>query len=153
MRFVGIDDRYSVKFDDRYRHRELEQPALSKSTPCTPSAPGTANGSGIAASRDAGQAKDSVAVALQSDPDQPGAIPRVVATGRGEFAEIILDIAFRSGVKVRRDVDLAEILATVDLDSEIPVEAIIAVAEILRYVYAANQTGPREPEGSASPVL
>ena len=77
----------------------------------------------------------------------------VVATGRGEFAEIILDIAFRNGVKVRRDADLAEILATMDLDSEIPVEAIIAVAEILRYIYAANQTGPWEPDGSASPIL
>ena len=84
------------------------------------------------------EAKNAVAVALKSQPDNQHAIPRVVATGRGEFAETILDIAFRSGVKVRQDADLAEILAAVDLDSEIPVEAFIAVAEILRYVYAAN---------------
>ena len=35
-------------------------------------------------------------------------------------------------------------LAAVDLDEEIPVEAFIAVAEILRYVYAANGTQPPE---------
>jgi len=118
-----------------------------------PPAPGTAEGSGIAPSLDPERAKDSVAVALQSDPDNPDAIPRVVATGRGEFAEIILDIAFSNGIKVRRDADLAEILAAVDLDSEIPVEAIIAVAEILRYVYKANQSGPQIRDGSESPIL
>jgi len=40
---------------------------------------------------------------------------------------------------------LAEMLAAVDIDSEIPVEAFLAVAEILRYVYAANCSKP--PEG------
>ena len=39
---------------------------------------------------------------------------------------------------------LAELLVAVDLDTEIPVEAFIAVAEILRYVYAANGTAPPE---------
>ena len=67
-----------------------------------------------------------------------------MATGRGWFAEKILEIAFANDVKVREDPDLAEMLAAVDLDSEIPVEAFIAVAEILRYVYAANGTTPNE---------
>ena len=90
------------------------------------------------------QAKNAVAVALSYAPtDQDGA-PKVVATGRGWFAEKILEIAFANDVKVREDPDLAEMLAAVDLDSEIPVEAFIAVAEILRYVYAANGTTPNE---------
>ena len=38
----------------------------------------------------------------------------------------------------------APILAAVDLDHDIPVEAFVAVAEILRYVYAANGTQPPE---------
>ena len=42
------------------------------------------------------------------------------------------------GVRVREDADLAEMLAAADIDTEIPVEAFIAVAEILRFVYAAN---------------
>ena len=87
------------------------------------------------------QAKDTIAVALGHRADGPESPPKVLATGRGEFAEIILDIAFRNGIKVREDADLAEILATADLDSEIPVEAFIAVAEILRYVYASNSSG------------
>ena len=95
-------------------------------------------GSEIAARQDRQTAKDTVAVALGKPADNAESVPRVLATGRGEFAETILDIAFRNGIRVREDTDLAEILAAVDLDSEIPVEAFIAVAEILRYVYANN---------------
>jgi len=65
-------------------------------------------------------------------------LPRVVASGRGCVAEQILEIAFANGVKVRQDADLVEILAAVDVDSEIPIAAIAAVAEILARVYEAN---------------
>ena len=84
-----------------------------------------------------------VAVALAHDlvDNRP---PKMVAGGRGRIAEQILEIAFAEGVRVREDPDLAEMLAAVDLESEIPVEAFIAVAEILRYVYAANGTAPPE---------
>lgn len=84
------------------------------------------------------------AVALRYQPADADAAPKVVASGRGWIAEKILEVAFAHGVKVREDADLAEILAAVDLDEEIPVEAFIAVAEILRYVYAANGTQPPE---------
>lgn len=84
-----------------------------------------------------------IAVALERRPEgPPGAgartSPRVVATGRGGVAEQILDIAFASGVPVREDPDLAELLAVVELEAEIPVDAIAAVAEILSYIYRAN---------------
>jgi flagellar biosynthesis protein len=65
--------------------------------------------------------------------------PRVVATGRGPVAEQILAIAFEKGVPVREDSDLAQILAAVELDAEIPIDALAAVAEILSYVYRANR--------------
>lgn len=82
------------------------------------------------------------AVALGSDPDRD-ARPRVVATGRGAVAEQILQVAFANDIKVREDADLVEVLSSVDLDSEIPLEALAAVAEILAYVYRANgATGP-----------
>lgn len=80
-----------------------------------------------------------IAVALTYDPADPGGAPRVVASGRGELAERLLQIAFAAGVKVREDADLAEILSAVDVDSVIPVEAFAAVAEILSYVYGANR--------------
>ena len=94
--------------------------------------------SDIAAQQRGDRAKDSIAVALENRSEGSESVPRVLATGRGEFAETILEIAFQNDIKVREDTDLAEILAAVDLDSEIPVEAFIAVAEILRYVYANN---------------
>lgn len=89
------------------------------------------------------------AVALSHEPGK--GLPRVVATGRGAAAERILDIAFANGVKVRQDADLVEILAAVDLDTEIPMEAIVAVAEILARVYEANGTMPpaSDPEPAA----
>jgi flagellar biosynthesis protein len=77
-----------------------------------------------------------VSVALKDDQD--GRSPRVVAAGRGTVAEQILALAFANGIKVREDADLAELLSAIDIDSEIPLEAFTAVAEILRYVYLAN---------------
>lgn len=90
-----------------------------------------------------------VAVALSYDPAVADA-PRVVATGKGRTAEQILEIAFAKGVKVREDADLAQVLAAVDVDTVIPVEAFVAVAEILAYVYRANnQTPPGSAEAAA----
>lgn len=87
-----------------------------------------------------------VAVALSYDPDQADA-PRVVASGKGALAEQILNLAFANGVKVREDRDLAEVLAAVELDTVIPLEAFVAVAEILAYVYRANGRLPPVPRG------
>ncbi|MBC7907449.1 MAG: EscU/YscU/HrcU family type III secretion system export apparatus switch protein [Rhodospirillaceae bacterium] len=83
-----------------------------------------------------------VAVALQYDPDK-GDAPRVTASGKGALAEQILQLAFANGVKVRTDPDLAQVLAAVEVDTIIPIEAFAAVAEILAYVYQINnQTVP-----------
>ena len=54
------------------------------------------------------------------------------------MAEQILELAFQNGVKVRQDPDLAQLLSAIDVESEIPLEAFAAVAEILVYVYQAN---------------
>ncbi len=77
-----------------------------------------------------------ISVALKES--NKGRAPRVIAAGRGTVAEQILALAFANGVKVREDADLAELLSAVDLESEIPLEAFTAVAEILSYVYRAN---------------
>ena len=84
---------------------------------------------------------DAVAVALEYDSGSEFA-PKVIAGGRGRIAEQILQIAFERGIKVREDADLAEMLSAIDIDSEIPIEAFAAVAEILVYVYRANDTLP-----------
>ena len=80
-----------------------------------------------------------------ADPNRAEA-PRVVASGKGWVAEQILTLAFESGVRVRRDSELAQILSAMDLDTEIPLEAYTAVSEILAYVYRLNQTMAPPPE-------
>ena len=92
--------------------------------------------------------KETAAVALSYDPESEFA-PKVVAGGRGAIAEQILQIAFANDVRVRQDADLAQLLSAIDIDSEIPVEAFAAVAEILTYVYRANgQMTPGEDADS-----
>lgn len=82
--------------------------------------------------------RSTLAVALRRK-DATDTQPRVVAKGRGAVAEQIVQLAFANGVKVREDASLAEILAAVDLDCEIPLEALAAVAEILTYLYRADR--------------
>ncbi|WP_051608891.1 EscU/YscU/HrcU family type III secretion system export apparatus switch protein [Fodinicurvata fenggangensis] len=65
---------------------------------------------------------------------------RVVARGEGVLAEQILSLAFSHNVKVRQDAALAEILATLEPDSEIPPIALAAVAEILTRLYQADRS-------------
>lgn len=80
------------------------------------------------------------AVALKKYGIEESQLPQVVAAGYGKLAEQILELAFQNGVKVREDRALAEILAAIELDSEIPSEVLVAVAEILAYVYKMNGT-------------
>jgi len=75
-----------------------------------------------------------VAVALQYS-RQADPAPRVVAKGHGDLADKILEIARAHGVAIREDADLAQLLSTVELESQIPIEAFVAVAEILSYIY------------------
>ena len=79
-----------------------------------------------------------VAVALHYNRGEDK-VPRVVASGRGAVAERILELAFAHGVKVREDADLAEILAAVEIGEQVPLAAFAAVAEILFYIYRANE--------------
>ena len=81
--------------------------------------------------------KRQVAVAIE-DARHDKDLPKITAAGRGKIAEQILQLAFENGIKVREDSALAEILATIELDSPIPSDAFMAVAEILSYVYKAN---------------
>lgn len=81
--------------------------------------------------------KNPTAVAITAG-DSKGEAPRITAAGRGKIAEQILQLAFDNGIKVREDSDLAEMLTKIELESPIPSEAFLAVAEVLSYVYKAN---------------
>lgn len=83
------------------------------------------------------------AVALSRGADRDDKGPTVLASGTGFLADRIVEEAFRAGVAVRTDADLVEILSATEVGEEIPIEAFIAVAEILRYVYERNQRTSR----------
>ena len=90
----------------------------------------------------AGSDADSrLAVALQYSRQNDPA-PRVVAKGEGAIAETILMLAREHGIAIREDADLAQLLSTVELEAQIPVEAFVAVAEILSYIYRTKGQRP-----------
>lgn len=78
-----------------------------------------------------------LAVALSYQPEKAEA-PIVRAKGSGHIAEQIIETARAHGVPVQQDSDLVELLSCMDLDTVIPVEAFVAVAEILSYLYRLN---------------
>ncbi len=81
--------------------------------------------------------KKDQAVALRYDRSLGGA-PRVVASGRGELAEKILAAARQAGIDIVEDEDLLEVLGKVPVGQEIPPQLFQVVAEILAFVYQAN---------------
>ena len=63
------------------------------------------------------------------------AAPRVVAKGRGILADSIIERARASGVYVHESRELLALLMQIDLDSHIPPQLYIAVAELLAWLY------------------
>lgn len=88
--------------------------------------------------------KDKLAVALGYDRIKDHA-PKLTAKGQGYIAEQIIELAKKHGIEIREDKDLALLLSKLDIDTFIPVEAYAAVAEILSYVYKANDRMKKEP--------
>ena len=76
------------------------------------------------------------AVALQySEGDHA---PRIVASGAGEIARRILELAEKNNVPIRNDDTLTDLLAKLDVGFEIPPETYRAVAEILAFLYRTD---------------
>lgn len=74
-----------------------------------------------------------VAVALSHASKEDA--PIVVAKGYGQVAELIIECAREHGLYVHAAPDLVNLLMHVDLDTEIPVQLYVAVAEILAWLY------------------
>ena len=73
------------------------------------------------------------AAALQYSPDTDRA-PKVIATGKGEVAQRIIDKANESNVPVYKDANLAQTLSSLCIGDEIPPEIYDVVAEILLFI-------------------
>jgi flagellar biosynthesis protein len=78
------------------------------------------------------------AAALRYEGEGTGA-PKVVAAGRARVADRILEAAREAGVPIREDAALAEALATLELDTEVPPELYQAVAEALVWAYGLSR--------------
>ncbi len=79
-----------------------------------------------------------LAVALQYLREYPDA-PQVVAKGRDQLAEKILEAAKKNNIPVHRDSDLVEVLVHLELGDFIPPELYKAIAEILAHLYKVNR--------------
>ncbi len=62
----------------------------------------------------------------------------VIARGGGTVAKKIITLARKNGVPVHEDRDVIEILSTIDLYEDIPMELYKAVAEILAFIYKTS---------------
>ena len=78
------------------------------------------------------------AAALRYDRESGGA-PKVVAAGSGHIADRIMEMAREAGVPVRADPALAEALARLEQQVEIPPDLYAAVAEALVWAYSLDQ--------------
>ena len=81
--------------------------------------------------------KSPKAVALKYD-HQKNKAPRVIATGRGEIAEKIIEVAKAHNVPLYEDKNLVQLLEALELETEIPPELYRAVAEVLAFIYRLN---------------
>lgn len=65
--------------------------------------------------------------------------PKVVARGNGAVAEEIIRRAREAGVFVHHSADLVRLLMRVDLDTHIPQELYLVIAELLAWLYRVER--------------
>jgi flagellar biosynthesis protein len=82
--------------------------------------------------------KENIAVALSYNKNNDQA-PKIIAKGKGSIADNIIEIAKKNNIDIHKDKNLARILAILDIDAVIPVEAYVAVAEIFSYIYEKDK--------------
>jgi len=82
--------------------------------------------------------KEKIAIALRFDPEKDTA-PRIVAAGRGEVAEEIIELAEESNVPVYQEKTIAEGLAQVEVGAVIPGALYELIAEVLIFLYYLNE--------------
>ena len=81
--------------------------------------------------------KSPKAVALKYD-HQKNKAPKVIAKGRGDIAQKIIEVAKAHNVPLVEDKNLIQILEALELETEIPPDLYRAVAEVLAFIYRLN---------------
>ncbi|KNF08795.1 hypothetical protein CLPU_5c01020 [Gottschalkia purinilytica] len=82
--------------------------------------------------------KEKLAVALQYDSENDEA-PVVIAKGKGDIAEKIIEKGNEEGISTFENQELAESLMMLNIDEEIPEELYTAVAEIMLFIYKLDE--------------
>lgn len=71
--------------------------------------------------------------------DTKDAAPRVVAKGYGNIADTIIRSAQENDLYVHESPELVSLLMQVDLDTHIPPQLYVAIAELLAWIYALEE--------------
>ncbi len=79
------------------------------------------------------------AVAVRYDQEKDVS-PKVIGKGLGHMAEKLLELARQHDIPIHEDADLAEVLAKLEVNQEIPESTYVVVAEILAFVYRTNRS-------------
>lgn len=86
------------------------------------------------------------ATALQYTPGTDIA-PKVVATGKGEIAEKIIEKAKENDVPIYQDSNLAKTLSALGIGEQIPPEIYAVVAEILVFIGSVDKSYGEKYDG------
>jgi flagellar biosynthesis protein len=84
------------------------------------------------------QAGKRTAVAMRYDVETDKA-PLILASGRGAVADEILRIADDNKIPLYENKELANMLAKLEIDNEIPPQLYVLVAEVLFFVYKLDK--------------
>lgn len=78
------------------------------------------------------------AVAVRYDVEKDKA-PLILASGRGAIADEILRVAEENKIPLYENRGLSELLAKLEIDTEIPAQLYLLVAEVLFFVYKLDK--------------
>jgi flagellar biosynthesis protein len=90
--------------------------------------------------------KEKLAVALSYDVAKPEAAPIVTAVGKGHIADEIVKVAEENNVPLYEDASLVQLLNKLELDTEVPPELYVLVAEVLAFVYKLDRMSKKREE-------
>ena len=90
--------------------------------------------------------RNAVALAYQGG----ATAPKVVASGKGQVAEHIIELARQNGVYVHESRELVALLMDVELDQRIPPNLYKVVAELLAWLYRIEAALPPDKDALSS---
>ncbi|GGW72944.1 EscU/YscU/HrcU family type III secretion system export apparatus switch protein [Alteromonas halophila] len=92
------------------------------------------------------------AVGLRYDKQSQKSAPKVVAKGYGELADAIIAAAEEAGILIHEDPYLSDILATLDINQEIPESLYFVIAELIAWSYVMQGKVPSGWEEAARAI-